>query len=394
VQVYRFACHLGLLTMKNYQQLADAWIRDDAAVLDALSAAERRAIGLIACGATAPRELDAAGADFVLGMKSTSMFRLSALDVGPIARAKDEADNVIPWVYSTESVDRAGDIIRQKGWQLGPYRKNPVVLWAHAGGFNGEDSIPIGRSVSVGVEDGRLVGRIQFAVEEDERAARIYRLAAAGYIKASSVGFHPLKVNLVPDEKERESIGLGRYGVVFEKQELLEHSLCAVPCNAGALQLGVKAGTILEADADMLAAMATERDMAKWARRRARSFVDMGAANTELGVVAEDAADSGQASRDSGDAQPSEDDGADGARGLFRELIGAVKALTAKLDSDMASRADEAESRRMLARAITNKAEGASRGEDSPRSDADARSLTPKQLALLEKALDKLNRIN
>ena len=37
----------------------------------------------------------------------------------------------MPFVISTDEVDRHGAVIMAQGWRLDAYRNNPVFLWAH-----------------------------------------------------------------------------------------------------------------------------------------------------------------------------------------------------------------------------------------------------------------------
>jgi len=259
----------------KFDAIADAFLRGEP--LEDLTPEQRRAVGLIATGVRADRELEAAGADFVRGVKASKLGRLGWGTLGKAEEA-EEGSNRIRWVYSDETVDRAGDIVRQN-WELENYKQNPVILWGHAFGSDSIADEPIGRTVELAVASKKLVGTIEFAVAESERAARIHRLAAAGYIKAGSVGFRPMEVRFVEDQAEREKLGLGRWGAVYERNELLEFSLCAIPCNPNAVQNSVKSRKIEEADADLLAALSdpTEREMEKYLRRRARSWVALSA---------------------------------------------------------------------------------------------------------------------
>src|SRR5262249_39251655 len=153
----------------------------DRSVLDSLKPEERRALSLIAAGSEAEREFEAAGIDFVRGVKGTSLYRRAAFTTGPVL--KDARDNTIPWVFSEQSIDRAGDVIVQTGWELSNYRNNPVVLWGHGAGLDSEADIPIGRAHNVRVAGDKLMGDVEFAVAESDRAAKIHRLAKAGFVK-------------------------------------------------------------------------------------------------------------------------------------------------------------------------------------------------------------------
>jgi HK97 family phage prohead protease len=135
------------------------------------------------------------------------------------------------FVLSDSSVDRMNDTIDAAGWRLGPYKQNPVVLWAH-------DSAapPIGKMVNIFVSGDRLIGDVKFAEPEVyEFSDQVFRLIKAGYIKAGSVGYFPLKFSFSEDEARP-------WGVDFHEQELLEFSVVPVPANQNALVVAAVKG--------------------------------------------------------------------------------------------------------------------------------------------------------
>lgn len=140
-------------------------------------------------------------------------------------KAVEGTERTIRFCFSDGSVDRAGDTIDPKGWDLAGFTRNPVALWAH----NSWDP-PIGRASNLVIEEGtRLMGDIEFAsAEVYPFADTIYRLVKAGYINAVSVGFLPKDYEW-SDDDDRE------WGIDFKAQELLEISCVPVPCNANAL---------------------------------------------------------------------------------------------------------------------------------------------------------------
>lgn len=121
---------------------------------------------------------------------------------------------------SIESEDRAGDVIKAEGWELGNYKQNPVVLWAHR-----HDLLPIGKSVDIWGENGALFATIEFA--QTEFAQQIQKLFEGGFLRGVSVGFRALKI--------AQRSGSGKRGTIFERQELLEISAAPVPMHPSAL---------------------------------------------------------------------------------------------------------------------------------------------------------------
>jgi HK97 family phage prohead protease len=149
-----------------------------------------------------------------------AVMRVAVSDPQPAAN-----ERTIRFVFSDATVDRSGDSIDPAGWQIDSFMENPVALWAHD-----SFSPPIGRASNVGNTGGKLMGDIEF-MEADISpfADSIYRMIGAGFIRAVSVGFIPLEYSFVNDQNRP-------FGIDFKKQELLEISVCPIPCNPNALQ--------------------------------------------------------------------------------------------------------------------------------------------------------------
>lgn len=129
------------------------------------------------------------------------------------------------FVLSDATVDRYGDVVDPAGWSLANFKKNPIALFGHSGGF------PIGKWADVRVEGGRLVGRLVLAAKgTSSRLDEIISLVEQGILRAVSVGFRPLKSEPIDPAKPW---GAQRY----TKSELLETSLVSVPANPAAIAL-------------------------------------------------------------------------------------------------------------------------------------------------------------
>ncbi len=125
----------------------------------------------------------------------------------------------LDFVISDGSLDRHGTRINPDGWDLAAFKRNPIALFGHSGGF------PIGRWEDVRAEGGKVLGRLVFAAKGT--SARIDELASLveqGILRAVSVGFSVLKYG---------TPGKSQYD--YEQQELLEVSLVSVPSNTNAL---------------------------------------------------------------------------------------------------------------------------------------------------------------
>lgn len=129
-------------------------------------------------------------------------------------------------ICSTGEPDRMGDEVVQTGINLGPYLKNPTVLWGH------NADVPIARAIEIGVKNGKLQATVQFPAEgDDEDADWVYSKIRAGIVNATSIGFLPTQYE--PRDAKQPWAGLR-----FLKSELLEFSFVSVPANAGCLIVG------------------------------------------------------------------------------------------------------------------------------------------------------------
>lgn len=137
-------------------------------------------------------------------------------------------------VASTDDVDRDGDVLSPEGWELDPYLKNPVVLFAHR--YN---EPPIAKADEIKVLNGKLMFKPQFATKEEYPFAdTIFKLYKGGYLRSFSVGFIPKEWE---DRHTADGIWSGKY---FTKQELVEISAVPVASNPNALAEAYKSGVI------------------------------------------------------------------------------------------------------------------------------------------------------
>ena len=175
------------------------------------------------------------------------------------------------FVLSTDTPDREYDTIAQSGWQLAAYQLNPVVLWDH-----GHDPVlgrmPIGRAVTTLVEGGRLVADAAFDDADmpvsGPYAEAVLRKLDNGSLSAVSVGFRALDWSVPEGESARGDSWWP--GIDYLKQELLEFSVVAIPCNPEALHQPAPGDSdLVQPDPGAAEAAAAEL-MLKMAAARAR----------------------------------------------------------------------------------------------------------------------------
>lgn len=147
---------------------------------------------------------------------------LCTRDVRVHVRALREDSREVDFTFSTDRIDRFGEIVEQS-WRLENYALNPTVLWSHD-----SREAPIGKAKNVGVVDGELRGTVVFASEKaNARAEQTLQLIREDMLRAGSVGFIPHEL--------RYEMRDGKEIVVLADNELIEFSITPVPANPDAL---------------------------------------------------------------------------------------------------------------------------------------------------------------
>jgi HK97 family phage prohead protease len=155
----------------------------------------------------------------------------------PFCLAGDvETGQGLPWTLSTFDLDRYGERIDPLGWDFKRYMENPVVEWAHR-----YDIPAIGKIEGLTIDDEGLHGVVYFNDKSyDPFGWSIGQRVKAGVIRAGSVGFRVMEIE-IPSKEDAPSMG-GKDGtsLIFRKQGLLEFSICNVPANPFALAKQVR----------------------------------------------------------------------------------------------------------------------------------------------------------
>jgi HK97 family phage prohead protease len=139
------------------------------------------------------------------------------------AEVKASTDSrTIKFLISTDAVDRDGDSIDPKGWNVDSYKKNPIVLWSHD--YSG---LPVAKAISMEQTKNGLAATAEFPAKGIHPFAdTVYELLKGGFLGATSVGFKPIKHEKATDREK---------GMNYFQQELLEFSIVPIPANPEAL---------------------------------------------------------------------------------------------------------------------------------------------------------------
>jgi phage head maturation protease len=174
-----------------------------------------------------------------------SEFEFKTLDVGdplPIQLSEPKnPDRVIRFRASDDTVDRAGDVVMPSGWMFADFAKNPVVTQFHE-----SNSWPLGQAVALGVVDNALLIDAEFDPPDvDEESDRVFRKIKYGSIRAGSVAFVPVRGSIVTRSTETPEAAamFVKYPTaqrIYTKNELLEWTICPIPCNPNAVRMSLK----------------------------------------------------------------------------------------------------------------------------------------------------------
>ena len=143
-------------------------------------------------------------------------------------RDADVEAKTVTAVISTGVQARDKAVIVPTGWDFTHYDRNPVVLDGH----NDKSVLGIvARTRDRHFEDGQLVATAEFD-REDENAMRVFGKIERGFLRATSVRWHPRKWEFRKAEGRED----GDEKVLhFTEQELLEWSFVPVASDTGAL---------------------------------------------------------------------------------------------------------------------------------------------------------------
>lgn len=166
-----------------------------------------------------------------------------------------EADGIVDYVASDESLDSYNEIIAARGWRFTRFEKNAPFVDSHD--YYSIDKL-LGRVESARVEGRSLVERVRWAkdVEENGLARLGWKMTVGGFLKAVSVGFFPTKMARHGGEGFAEAcaqVGLKiedskNVRAIYLEQEQIELSACIVGANPNALAKSFAEGCVKDAD--------------------------------------------------------------------------------------------------------------------------------------------------
>lgn len=186
----------------------------------------------------------------------------------PEVKVLDAAKGIVEYVASDETIDSYREIIRADGWRFNRFAKNAPFVDSHDYGTLEK---LLGKVVDFKVTGKRLIETVQWAIDvADNKLAQLgWKMCAAGYLPAVSVGFIPTKVvskwdsDPMPYAEAMKALNLGKDSnvrAIYLEQEQIELSACIIGANPNALAKSYKAGVIDDADLDLISTEATRNE--------------------------------------------------------------------------------------------------------------------------------------
>lgn len=184
--------------------------------------------------------------------------------IHPEIRVLDEKAGLVEYIASDESLDSYREVIRAEGWRFSMFRKNAPFVDSHD--YYTIDNL-LGKVTDFAIRGKKLIETVQWAIDVPENvlAQRGFAMTAAGYLKAVSVGFWPVKAvsrwdaDRTSYDQQLAEMGLTtatddqKPRTIYLEQEQVELSACILGANPNALAKAFKAGLLSEADLDIFA---------------------------------------------------------------------------------------------------------------------------------------------
>lgn len=176
-------------------------------------------------------------------------------------RVLDEKNGLVEYIASSESLDTYNEIVMADGWRLNRIQKNFPFVDSH--NYESIDCL-LGRGVNCTVEAKQLITTVKWAIDVPQNllAQKGFAMTKAGYLKAVSVGFIPIRTVTRFDgdqttwkeacEKAGQDPAQTDCRAIYLEQELLELSACVLGSNADAVARSVAAGIFTADDVGRL----------------------------------------------------------------------------------------------------------------------------------------------
>jgi hypothetical protein len=188
--------------------------------------------------------------------------------IHPEVKVLDAKQGLAEYTASDETVDSYREVIRASGWRFSMFKKNAPFVDSHD--YSTIKNL-LGQVVDFKVVGKTLVETVQWAkdVAENELARVGWKMTEAGFLKAVSVGFWPVKaVSRGDAEYSRQLQDLGmkadaEVSRIFTEQEQIELSAVIIGANPNAVARSYKDGVITDEDLNLISTETARRETAR-----------------------------------------------------------------------------------------------------------------------------------
>ena len=185
----------------------------------------------------------------------------------PTIKVLDAAQGLVEYCASDESIDSYREVIRADGWRFHHFAKNAPFVDSHE--YTRIENL-LGKVVDFRVVGKQLIETVKWAIDvaENKIAQLGWKMTEAGYLKAVSVGFWPVKtVTQHSDTKgfteQLKDMGLpdnANVRAIYTEQEQIELSAVVIGANPNALAKSYKAGVLNDADLELISGEYAKRN--------------------------------------------------------------------------------------------------------------------------------------
>jgi hypothetical protein len=192
--------------------------------------------------------------------------------IHPVTRIVDASKGIVDYIASDETLDSYHEVIRASGWRFTNFQKNAPFVDSHD--YQTIERM-LGRVLEFRVEGRKLIERVKWAIDvpENKLAALGWKMTEAGYLKAVSVGFSPVRYLTNLDgqdsrfaaewEQQLKDLGLSKDSgirTIYLEQEQIELSACVIGANPNAVAKAYKAGVLNDDDLEQVSAEHARRE--------------------------------------------------------------------------------------------------------------------------------------
>jgi hypothetical protein len=164
-------------------------------------------------------------------------------EIAVVPRIVNEAEGLVDYTASDETMDSYCEIIRVAGWRFNYFERNAPFVNSH---MYGDIRHLLGCVVSWKIENGQLVERVKYSRDPGTLADWAFKMVRDSFLKAVSVGLVPISMCSKWDGDTKDFLAqitelkldtqkAALLRAVYREQEQIELSQCILGANPNAL---------------------------------------------------------------------------------------------------------------------------------------------------------------